>query len=56
MLFCILMNIFSILNLILGNTYPTEIIYKGDVNGIKMTAGEYQDLWYALGIGYVTVR
>ena len=21
-----------------------------------MTAGEYQDLWYALGVGYVTVR
>ena len=55
-LFIILMNIFSILNLILGNTYPTEILYKGENRSIKMTAGEYQDLWYALGVGYVTVR
>ena len=55
MLYLILMTIFTILDMILGNSYPTEILYKEGSN-IEITAGDFQDLWYSFGIGFNTIK
>ena len=48
------MVIFSILDLILGNSFPTDILYKE--GSIEITAGDFQDLWYSFGIGFNTIK